>query len=152
MPAAADAGPAAFMRWIKEYGGGGPPVAKLTSPYMGSDPARPSSRQQLLDRFYSHTQQCKACRIAYQRMTLIRQVLGVVALLAGSAAVAAAALLAAGVASASSSGGGVLGRGVAVVLGLAAAGGVAGGLWAVLGSVLQRFVFVDYDKHHPSKK
>jgi hypothetical protein len=38
MPAAADAGPAAFMRWLKEYGGGGPPVAKLKDPFVGHTP------------------------------------------------------------------------------------------------------------------
>lgn len=151
MPAAADAGPAAFMRWLKEYGGGGPPVAKLASPYMGAGPAQPRSRQQLLDRFHSHTQQCKACRTAYQRLHVARQAAAVVALLAGGAAVAAAALLAAGVVGSSSSSGGVLGWGVAVVVGLATAGGLAGGLWAALGRILQSFVFVDYDKHHPSK-
>uniref|UniRef100_A0A383V820 Rieske domain-containing protein n=1 Tax=Tetradesmus obliquus TaxID=3088 RepID=A0A383V820_TETOB len=151
MPAAADAGPAAYMRWLKEYGSGGPPVAKLASPYMGADPAQPRSRQQLLDRFDSHTQQCKACRTAYQRLQVARQVAAVVALLAGGAAVAAAALLASGVVGSSSSSGGVLGRGVAVVLGLWAAGGLAGGLWAAFGRILQSFVFVDYDKHHPSK-
>lgn len=36
MPAAADAGPASFMRWLKEYGAGGPPVAKLNNPYVGA--------------------------------------------------------------------------------------------------------------------
>jgi pheophorbide a oxygenase len=94
MPAAADAGPAAFMRWLREYGGGGPPVAKLSSPYMGTEPNVPSSRQQLLDRFHSHTQKCKACRTAFQRMQVARQVAGVVALLAGSAALAAAVTVA----------------------------------------------------------
>jgi dihydrodipicolinate synthase/N-acetylneuraminate lyase len=139
------------MRWLKEYGGGAPPVAKLSSPYMGTDPVPPSSRQQLLDRFHSHTQKCKTCRTAFQQLQVARQAAAVVALLAGSAAVAAAALLAAGVVGVSSSGGGVLGRGVAVVLGLAAAGGAAGGLWAALGRVLQSFVCVDYDNHHPWK-
>jgi pheophorbide a oxygenase len=120
---------------------------------MGTEPNMPSSRQQLLDRFHSHTQKCKACRKAYQRMQVVRQVAGVVALLAGSAALAAAAMLAAGVVGAGVGSGSsaVVGRGVAVVLGLAAAGVVAGGVWAVLGRVLQRFVFVDYDKHHLSK-
>jgi hypothetical protein len=35
MPAAADAGPASFMRWLKEHGGGGPPVTKLKDPFVG---------------------------------------------------------------------------------------------------------------------
>lgn len=35
MPAPADAGPAAFMRWLKTYGGGGPPVTKLKNPFVG---------------------------------------------------------------------------------------------------------------------
>jgi hypothetical protein len=39
MPAAADAGPAAFMRWLKEYGGGGPPVTKLKDPFVGNAPS-----------------------------------------------------------------------------------------------------------------
>lgn len=39
MPAAADAGPASFMRWLKEYGGGGPPVAKLKDPFVGHAPS-----------------------------------------------------------------------------------------------------------------
>ncbi|KAF6251516.1 hypothetical protein COO60DRAFT_608956 [Scenedesmus sp. NREL 46B-D3] len=153
MPAAADAGPAAFMRWLKEYGDGGPPVAKLSSPYMGTQPGVPSSRQQLLDRFHSHTEKCKACRTAFQRMRLAQQVAGIAALLAGSAALAAGALLAAGLAGGgvSSASSEVLGRGVAVVLGLAVAAGVAGVMWSVLGRVLQGFVFLDYDKHHPSK-
>jgi hypothetical protein len=38
MPAAADAGPASFMRWLKEYGQGGPPVTKLKEPYVGHTP------------------------------------------------------------------------------------------------------------------
>jgi hypothetical protein len=38
MPAAADAGPAAFMRWLKEYGGGGPPTAKIKDPFVGHTP------------------------------------------------------------------------------------------------------------------
>lgn len=38
MPAAADAGPAAFMKWLKEYGGGGPPVTKLKDPFVGRTP------------------------------------------------------------------------------------------------------------------
>lgn len=38
MPAAADAGPAAFVRWLKEYGGGGPPTAKLKDPFVGHAP------------------------------------------------------------------------------------------------------------------
>lgn len=35
MPAAADTGPASFMRWLKEHGGGGPPVTKLKDPFVG---------------------------------------------------------------------------------------------------------------------
>lgn len=27
------------MRWLKEYGGGGPPVTKLKDPFMGHTPS-----------------------------------------------------------------------------------------------------------------
>jgi hypothetical protein len=47
MPAAADAGPASFMRWLKEYGAGGPPVAKLNNPYMTATLPGVLSRKQL---------------------------------------------------------------------------------------------------------
>lgn len=45
MPAAADAGPASFMRWLKEYGQGGPPVTKLKDPFVGHTP--PGAHQAL---------------------------------------------------------------------------------------------------------
>eukprot|EP00879_Flechtneria_rotunda_P006778 GHRR01007122.1.p1 GENE.GHRR01007122.1~~GHRR01007122.1.p1 ORF type:complete len:354 (+),score=130.62 GHRR01007122.1:1783-2844(+) len=159
MPAAADSGPAAFMRWLKEYGGGGPPVAKLKDPFVGQGPAVPKDRQLLLDRYGQHTKICRSCNDAYRRFSIAKQVAASVAVMAGAAAIAAVVLLAVGwgpvaatagvdaattVASASG--------GSAVMVGLGVAAGLAASVYAGLSRVLQLFVFLDYDKHHVSKK
>lgn len=156
MPTAADAGPAAFLQWLKKHGDNGPPVAKLDAPFIGQQHTVPADRRQLLDRYHSHTANCKACRTAHERFKIAHKVAAVVALLAGGAAVAVAALLLAGAVPAVSAAAGqsmeaMRQTGLLAFSGLAVAGAVAGAVWAVTGRIIQSFEFIDYGKHHVSK-
>jgi hypothetical protein len=95
-----------------------------------------ANREQLLDRYYTHTVHCKACREAYARVLLFQKI-------AKWAAVSFAAAAMALVAS----------RGHAVPI--AVLGSLAAGLaWVQSGlsALARRFVFVDYGPEHPSKK
>jgi hypothetical protein len=142
MPAAVDAGPAAFMRWLREHGGGGP--------FAGRPPAPPEDRRALLDRFGQHTARCKSCRTAHARLSAAATAAGAAALMLGAAALAAGALMAFGwpAAVARAAATAAAGRAALVLAGAAALAAVA---HRQLSRVVQRFVFVDYDKHHVSK-
>jgi hypothetical protein len=154
MPAAVDAGPAAFMQWLREHGSDGPPVCKLGDPFpglpAGAAPPPQRDRAALLDRFNSHTVHCRMCRTAHARLSAAERVAGMLALLAGAAALAAAALLAtgwlAGVGIAAAA------PAAAAVAGLAVFAGAAAALRSLLARWVAQFVFVDYDHHHVSKR
>lgn len=153
LPAAADAGPAACFRWLREYGGGGPPVAKLDNPFMlpaGGAPA-PLDRRVLLDRFAQHTQHCKPCMAAFRWLSAARDACRWAAVVAAAAAVAVASLLAAGLAPPAAGAGGSACGSRAVLL-LAGVAAVAGWLQVQLRRLVQAFVFVDYDAEHVSKR
>lgn len=162
MPAAADAGPAAFVRWLREFGDQGPPVAKLNDPFLGHTPttALQLDRRQLLDRYWTHTASCKDCKAAHKQFKVLRQVVGVAAVIAASAAVAAAALVltgalpAADVAETSAHSVASLlmkNAGMTAVCWLGVAATAAGLVWAAVGRLLESFEFIDYDKHHVSR-
>eukprot|EP00775_Hariotina_reticulata_P012888 gene12888-13014_t len=182
MPAAADAGPNAFLKWLREYGEGGPPVAKLHNPFMlpgnillaadnchsiTSDDRTAAStqpmslhvvnRQALLDRFKQHTRHCKACLTAYRNARLAAMVAASASAVSAAAALAAVALLAAGWQPAAAA---VTVTGCAhycqaaltVPCVLAAFAAVTAALYVWLRRLVQQFVFVDYDADHVSKK
>jgi len=135
MPADADAGPAAFVTWMNKYGGGGPPGALLAEPLKGVS-HDPLPRQQLLDRYHQHTFICKSCRTAYKQLTTLRTAATIVACILAAAALGSLAAAAPV-------------KAVALLgVGAVAAAGVA----AVAADFVQKLVFVDYDKHHASKK
>jgi hypothetical protein len=101
---------------------------------FGTDPL---PREQLLDRYHQHTLICKSCRTAHQHLTTLKAAATIVACVLSAAAVA---LLAAAAAP---------GQVVALV---SVGAAVAAGVMAGASHLLQKMVFVDYDKHHASKK
>jgi hypothetical protein len=144
-------------------------------PGFGSLNALP--RQQLLNRYESHTKHCKYCSAALRNFQALHRVssqlfnilaaaaVGVAAvqLLQASQGVAGAAATSAGVKSASAGllagGVGAVAQGVVAQLALTPAAGVLGvgcvvawllSRWSV--KTINRFIFVDYDHSHISKK
>ena len=151
LPAEADRGPAAFWAWLDKYGGGGPPgISTMTRPIDPSGPALP--RRLILDRFEQHTKHCKDCREAHAAFGTAAKVAALAAVAMGVVAVATAGVaVALGTVAASGFAASELQR-----LGVISAGSAAGATLAVLlnrlfAHIVQSFVFVDYDKAHPSK-
>lgn len=146
LPAEADRGPAAFWTWLERFGGGGPfGVATMARPI---DPSRPGvPRRVLLDRFDQHTRHCKPCRDAHTVFSVAAKAAGLLAaaLAVASVAIAAVTLAAAGGASSLPK------ATLAGLLMLVAGTGVAALVHRALAHMVQQFVFVDYDKLHPSK-
>lgn len=152
LPAEADRGPAAFWAWLDKYGGGGPPgVSTMTRPIDPSGPALP--RRLILDRFEQHTKHCKDCREAHAAFGTAEKVTALAALALGIAAVASAGVaVTLGTAVVTS----VVSTSEIQRLGFISAGLAAGAALSVLlnrlfAHIVQSFVFVDYDKAHPSK-
>ncbi|CAK0787743.1 hypothetical protein CVIRNUC_010965 [Coccomyxa viridis] len=124
MPAQADRLVSRFRRWLENEGGGGP---------MAGMPLPPMERRKevLLDRWHSHTAQCKTCQRGFK---LVKA--------AQLAAVALAVVLAWGLAAA-------LGQGVAplskvsacILVGMAACGAA----WVALRRLAQGFVYVEWN-------
>ena len=143
LPAEADRGPAAFWTWLERFGGGGPfGVSTMARPI---DPSQPGvTRRVLLDRFDQHTRHCKPCRDAHAVFSVAAKAAWLLAAALAVAAVAIAAVALAGSASFPKAG-------LAGLPMLAAGAGLAALLHRALAHTVQLFVFVDYDKHHPSK-
>jgi uncharacterized membrane protein YkgB len=93
-------------------------------------------RQQLLDRFASHTQHCSSCRAAWDTANKVQDAGRL--LFAVLAAAALAVLVGCGKPLAAA------GLGVLAAISMAAA--------AYATRLRQALLFVDYDKHHPSKQ
>jgi len=134
MPAAADSAPRLMMKWMQKYGGGGPPCSTYDRPTSPEAPMQ-LARHDLLNRWSQHTSSCSSCLAAYNNIQSAAAVAQVVALAAVAAA--AASLAVAGV------------TGPGLLLAAVAAG--LGWVRVQLKALAQRFVFVDYGKHHPSK-
>ncbi|CAM6091290.1 unnamed protein product [Calypogeia fissa] len=122
MPTTADRYVGAFRQWLARFGGKGVQWAE------GVDPTLPpliTKREDLLNRYTTHTKQCKVCSNALHNFELARKVLFVVA----------AALLGLGA---------VLGNPVSRLLavGVAALAGLVG--W-YLGGWIQMFYYKGYD-------
>lgn len=127
-------------------------------------------RRQLLDRFAQHTQHCKACRTAYGHASTALRVTGILALISASAALVMAGLAASGsVLVAQAAATAAAGAAAPALVGAASAqvaassswglagvmvvvAGLLGGAYVALRQLVQKFVFVDYDKHHCGKQ
>jgi phenylpropionate dioxygenase-like ring-hydroxylating dioxygenase large terminal subunit len=64
MPTEADRFVIAFRKWIDRY---------QSAPFPGVELPPPQSTDRLLDRYHSHTQNCRSCRDALSRIQKIRQ-------------------------------------------------------------------------------
>nr|AII16851.1 PTC52-like protein 1 [Ocimum basilicum] len=85
VPTKADANVVAFRRWLNKYGGA---QVDWRNKYTGTLPPTPP-REQLMDRYWSHTVNCSSCSVAYQRLNALDLALQVISI--GSVAIVAAA-------------------------------------------------------------
>jgi pheophorbide a oxygenase len=143
LPSDADRGVAAFWTWLERFAGGGPPVSTLSSPI---DPNVPVPRRILLDRYHQHTIHCKSCTGAMKGFERACALFG---LIACGLFVASISSLTFGISSA---------VGLKATLAsaspliLAALSLVSALIASFCSSMVQKFVFVDYDKDHVSKR
>ena len=85
MPTKADVYVSAFRKWIVDVAGGGPAWPKG----MPTDlPPQETTREALLDRYHSHTINCKSCASALAKIGKARKALRVLTFVALAAAVA----------------------------------------------------------------
>jgi len=84
MPSAADAYVQAFRNWLTEHAEGRPPWP------AGVQPALPprQSREELLDRYHSHTANCRSCSAALANLVRARKALRVASLVSLAACAA----------------------------------------------------------------
>jgi phenylpropionate dioxygenase-like ring-hydroxylating dioxygenase large terminal subunit len=73
LPTKADRFVFEFRQWVNQY---------KADPFPGESLAPPRSREQLLDRYYSHTSQCASCRTALARIKQLRFGCGLLAAIA----------------------------------------------------------------------
>ena len=66
LPTAADRFVLTYRKWLAQYG----------EPFPGQPLPPAQSREQLLDRYHSHTKHCKSCSGALKRIQQLRRVLG----------------------------------------------------------------------------
>ena len=120
MPTKADTYVVAFRRWISEMAGGHPAWPAGLEDRL---PPMQTTREELLDRYHSHTAHCKSCATAMSNIIKIRKVLRVVSLVALAAAA------------------GMYARGapVAVTVGAAAAAAAAAAAREWLGKIVGKF-------------
>ncbi|KAL1544630.1 Flavonoid 8-hydroxylase 2, chloroplastic, variant 2 [Salvia divinorum] len=85
IPTKADAFSTAFRRWLNKYGG---TQVDWKNKYSGELPPTPP-REQLFDRYWTHTVSCSSCSVAYKRLNVLKTALQVISV-ASVAAVAAA--------------------------------------------------------------
>ncbi|XP_041990349.1 protochlorophyllide-dependent translocon component 52, chloroplastic-like [Salvia splendens] len=85
VPTKSDALVVAFRRWLNKYGGA---QVDWSDKYTGELPPTPP-REQLFDRYWTHTVGCSSCSAAYKRLNALVIALQVVSI-ASTAAVAAA--------------------------------------------------------------
>lgn len=88
MPGPSDAYVVAFRTWLERVAGGGPFGPQNVAWLQAAGPRL--SDAQVLDHYHSHTEHCKICQTALQRITLLRAAAAVVAALGAVVAVAAA--------------------------------------------------------------
>ena len=86
MPSKADVYVSAFRKWIKDIAGGSPAWPKGMENRL---PPQETTKEALLDRFHSHTVNCKSCAVALANLTRVRKVLRVASLVALAAAAGA---------------------------------------------------------------
>ena len=85
MPTKADVYVSAFRKWIGEIAGGGPAWPKNMSRDL---PPQETTREALLDRYHSHTVNCKSCATALANIGKVRKALRVLTFVALAASVA----------------------------------------------------------------
>ncbi|KAG6436488.1 hypothetical protein SASPL_101388 [Salvia splendens] len=85
VPTKADAFSVAFRRWLNKYGG---TQVDWRNKYSGELPPTPP-REQLFDRYWTHTVSCSSCSVAYKRLNVLKIALQVISV-ASVGAVAAA--------------------------------------------------------------
>ncbi len=162
LPAESDRGVAAFWTWLDKYGGGGPPNSLLSRPIDPSAP--PPLRRVLLDRYEQHTKHCKSClgamkgfQTAYNLFFLVACVMAVsaVSLFTIAAVVSSPSGLPHAYAQLTISS---LGSTVTQMSStswlasvLAACSALSFVLCRFCSGMVQKFLFVGYDKHHKSK-
>ncbi|KAG6433189.1 hypothetical protein SASPL_104797 [Salvia splendens] len=74
VPTKADALPAAFRRWLNKYGG---TQVDWRNKYSGEVPPTPP-KEQLFDRYWTHTVSCSSCSVAYKRLNVLKTALQVI--------------------------------------------------------------------------
>ncbi|GIL72273.1 hypothetical protein Vretimale_426 [Volvox reticuliferus] len=90
MPSQADTYVINFNRWTQKYGGGGPFGGTDVS-FLEAIGAR-LSRQQLLDRYSQHTENCATCQRGLKQISIARTIVGAVQLITGSISIFCAAI------------------------------------------------------------
>lgn len=76
VPTKADAIVVAFRRWLNKYAGG---QVDWRGKYNGDLPPTPP-REQLLDRYWTHTVSCTSCNLAYKSLNALEVVLQIVSI------------------------------------------------------------------------
>lgn len=76
VPTKADSIVVAFRRWLNKYAGG---QVDWRSKFSGSLPQSPP-REQLMDRYWSHTVKCSSCSLAYKSLNALEVALKVISI------------------------------------------------------------------------
>jgi len=84
MPTKADVYVSAFRKWVSQIAGGGPAWPKGMDTSL---PPQETSREALLDRYHSHTKNCKSCATALANIGRARKALRVLTFVALAVAV-----------------------------------------------------------------
>ncbi|XP_041992240.1 protochlorophyllide-dependent translocon component 52, chloroplastic-like [Salvia splendens] len=85
VPTKSDALVVTFRRWLNKYGG---TQVDWRNKYTGELPPTPP-REQLFDRYWTHTVSCSSCSVAYKRLNALEIALQVISIAAVAAAAAA---------------------------------------------------------------
>ena len=141
LPSDSDRGVAALWTWLDRFAGGGPSVSTLSSPI---DPTVNVPRRVMLDRYHQHTLHCKSCLGAMKSFERVQAIFALIAsgLFIASVSSLTLKISSVGIKAISSTG----------PVALAALSLVAALVSIFCSKIVQRFVFIDYDKNHVSKK
>lgn len=74
VPTKADALVIGFRKWLKKYAGD---QVEWRGKYSGALPPTPP-REQLMDRYWSHTVNCKSCNLAYKSLNVVEVMLQII--------------------------------------------------------------------------
>jgi hypothetical protein len=88
MPGASDSYVTEFRRWLEKTAGGGPFGPQNAAWLQAAGPRL--TKDELLEHYHSHTENCSICKTALARLKVVRAVAAVLAVAGGVTAIAAA--------------------------------------------------------------